>query len=104
MFTATSITLVPEAWPGPLGVSILGRASRALRGADFAGARAALAEHARLYPAGILAEERESLEVELALRSGAMSARAALEAFRRRHPRSGHLPSLERLAAERAAP
>jgi len=26
MFTATCITLVPEAWPGPLGVSILGRA------------------------------------------------------------------------------
>jgi tRNA (guanine37-N1)-methyltransferase len=26
MFTATAITLVPEAWPGPLGVSILGRA------------------------------------------------------------------------------
>lgn len=26
MFKATAITLVPEAWPGPLGVSILGRA------------------------------------------------------------------------------
>jgi tRNA (guanine37-N1)-methyltransferase len=25
MFTATCITLVPEAYPGPLGVSILGR-------------------------------------------------------------------------------
>ncbi len=26
MFTATCLTLTPEAWPGPLGVSILGRA------------------------------------------------------------------------------
>ncbi len=28
MFTATCITLAPEAWPGPLGVSILDRARR----------------------------------------------------------------------------
>ena len=26
MFKATAITLIPEAWPGPLGASILGRA------------------------------------------------------------------------------
>jgi hypothetical protein len=85
-------------------VALLGRASGALRGGDLAAARAALAEHARAYPSGALAEERESLEVELALRSGAASARAALEAFRRHHPGSAHLPRLDRLAAGRGGP
>lgn len=85
-------------------VSILGRASHALRSGDPIAARDALEEHAQAYPTGVLTEERESLEVELALRSGAASADAALEAFRRRHPRSGHLPRLERLASQRPGP
>lgn len=83
-------------------VAMLARASRALRGGDLSVARTALEAHARTYPTGVLVEERASLEVELAIRSDPSLGRAALESFRRRHPGSGHLPRLDRLA-ERAS-
>ncbi len=57
-----------------------------------------LALHRRLYPDGLLAEEREALSIELWIHEGHMErARRALERIRRRHPDSAHVARLERL-------
>lgn len=63
-------------------------------------ARARLALHRRLYPDGVLAEEREALSVEALLREGDVeAARRALERIRARDPGSAHVARLDRLLA-----
>lgn len=66
--------------------------------ADSARALDLLQEHARLYPAGALAQEREALAIELLLRTGEL-ARASSRAgrFAAQHPGSAHLPRLRAL-------
>jgi hypothetical protein len=56
------------------------------------------AEHARLFPRGELAQEREVLTIEALVRTGQKDrARARLEAFRRTYPSSPHARRLESL-------
>jgi hypothetical protein len=55
-----------------------------------------VAEHARRFPEGRLGEEREALRVRALAAAGlGAQAKAAGAAFRRRFPRSVHLPALE---------
>jgi hypothetical protein len=56
---------------------------------EFANALVLVGEHARRFPAGLLAEEREALRVRCLLGSGRTSeARRAAAAFASRFPRS----------------
>jgi len=59
-----------------------------------------IAEHARRFPNGRLAEEREALRVRSLADSGRMAdARRAVAAFGARFPRSVLLPRLQEAAA-----
>lgn len=82
--------------------SMIERARMASARLDPAGALAALEEHARSFPRGRLAEEREVLAVG-ALADLGRPAEAEVRAarFRRRHPSSVSLPAVE-AAVERA--
>jgi outer membrane protein assembly factor BamD (BamD/ComL family) len=71
------------------GRSALGRG-------DWASALAALDKHAREFPHGRLAEERDVLRVQaLALGGRTDEARTRAEAFRARYPKSVFLPLLD---------
>ena len=73
----------------------LQRAQAAFEGRDFRGALAALAAHARLFPDGWLAEEREALRARSLAGAGwTDEARRAADAFGERFPRSVLLPRL----------
>ncbi|MBX7196227.1 MAG: hypothetical protein K1X94_29495 [Sandaracinaceae bacterium] len=95
----TSTPVEPAAQTGETEVAMLARATSALRRGDLSSAREALRAHATAYPRGVLAEERASLEVELALRTDPAAGERALAGFRRAYPSSGHLARLDRLAA-----
>ena len=70
-----------------------GRASEAL---------AALDEHARVYPGGVLAEEREAERIAaVCARGDGTKARELTGAFAAAHPRSALLPRVRRTCAER---
>jgi outer membrane protein assembly factor BamD (BamD/ComL family) len=63
---------------------------------DFPDALVLLAEHARRFPEGRLAEEREALRIRSLEGAGRSDeARHALSAFGRRFPRSALLPRLQ---------
>jgi hypothetical protein len=80
-------------------LSLLQRAQAAYAGQDFPDALVLVAEHARRFPRGRLAEEREALRVRsLAGASRGQEARRALAAFARRFPRSVLLPRLQEAA------
>ena len=73
-------------------VECLQRAQVAFAGRDFLGALAASAEHARRFPTGWLAEERDALRVRSLAGTGrADEARRAAVAFGERFPRSALL-------------
>lgn len=77
-------------------LALLQRAQVAYTGGDFQGARALVAEHARQFPNGRLAEDREALRVRSLAGSGhADEARRAIAAFADRFPRSVLLPRLQ---------
>jgi hypothetical protein len=77
-------------------LELLQRAQAAYTRRDFASALALLAEHARRFPRGHLAEEREALRVRSLLAAGRPEeARRAAVQFGRRFPRSVLLPSLQ---------
>jgi TolA-binding protein len=60
-----------------------------------------LALHARLYPRGVMSEERDALRVEILARRGDRErAREALERLRARYPGSAHIARLERIVAD----
>ncbi len=62
----------------------------------FANALVLVSEHARRFPAGLLAEEREALRVRCLLGSGQTGeAQRAAHAFARRFPRSVLLPRIQ---------
>jgi TolA-binding protein len=76
-------------------------ARAAVAASDFVTAREALLEHARRFPAGQLAEEREALRVKTLLGLGrAQDARRAARAFEARFPDSVLGPAVTRLTRE----
>lgn len=91
-----SVAIAPA--PNEAEAEILFRVRRALSRADFESAQQGLIRHRELYPSGRLLEERESLDIELAIRKGQTDrARAMLERFGRDRPRSVHRERLDRL-------
>jgi len=65
---------------------------------DFAGALAAVGEHAHRYPSGSLVEEREALRVRsLAGLGQSAEAQRAASAFHARFPRSVLLSTFDRI-------
>ena len=86
-------------------VELLQHAHLAYARGDFLGALALVAEHARRFPHGPLAEECEALRVESLLAIGhAEEARRAGVSFARRFPRSVLLPRIEEMSPEGSAP
>ena len=86
-------------------VEILQHAHLAYARRDFRGALALVAEHARRFPNGPLAEECEALRVESLLAAGhTVEARRAGAAFAARFPRSVLLPGIEEKSHEQSAP
>jgi hypothetical protein len=78
-------------------LDLLQRAQAAYVGRDFAGALVLLTEHARRFPSGRLAEEREAIRVQSLTRAGRPDeARRAADAFATRFPRSVLLPRLKK--------
>jgi hypothetical protein len=76
-------------------LKLLNRAQAAYANRDFRGALTLVAEHARRFPNGRLAEEREALRVRSLAASGhPAEARRATAAFAERFPRSVLLPRL----------
>jgi len=89
---AQAVALAPAAVAevAPSEYALLARARRLLS-RDPAGARRALDEHARLYPTGLLAEERDALRVEWLVVSGRRAeAESARAGFERAYPQSAH--------------
>jgi hypothetical protein len=75
---------------------LLQRAQATYAGGNFAGALVVLTGHARRFPKGRLAEERDALRVRALVGSGRTpEARRAAAAFAHRFPRSVLLPRLE---------
>jgi hypothetical protein len=83
--------------------SWLEQARMAIARASWSDALAALDGHAREFPAGRMAEEREALAVHVLAEQGRIDeARARARSFRERHPSSVFLPVVARvLPAER---
>ena len=78
---------------------LLHRAHVAYASRDFSSALVLVAEHARRFPNGRLAEEREALRVRSLAGSGRTAdARRAVAAFATRFPRSVLLPRLQETA------
>jgi hypothetical protein len=83
--------------PPPNEGSLLLRARQALD-VDPGATLALTQEHARRFPAGTLAPEREVLAIEALARLGRTSeARARLDSFRSQYPQSPHLSKLDAL-------
>lgn len=77
----------PQSYEAELG--LMRNAHTAYAAHEFANALVLVGEHARRFPAGLLAEEREALRVRCLLGSGRTSeARRAAAAFASRFPRS----------------
>lgn len=75
---------------------ILQQARAQLAARDGRSALSTIEEHAREFPDGTLAEEREALAIRaLLLTSRREDARARAGLFRRRHPQSIYLPAVE---------
>jgi hypothetical protein len=79
-------------------VEIVEKARGALAASQWKNALAGAIEHAKQYPDGVLAEEREAIAVEALTRLGrADAARDRLGSFLRRYPRSSYRRHLEGL-------
>ncbi|HEX6837102.1 MAG TPA: outer membrane protein assembly factor BamD, partial [Polyangia bacterium] len=77
--------------------ALLADARSAMQSSDAARALAILDDHARRFPRGQLAEERDALRVGALWLSGDhAAARRHADEFARRHPGSLFLPSVER--------
>ncbi|HEX6836980.1 MAG TPA: outer membrane protein assembly factor BamD [Polyangia bacterium] len=84
--------------------SLLTDARSALQSGDTARALTILTAHARRFPRGQLAEERDALEIVALARAGDQPrARARAEEFVRRHPHSLFLPSVRQAAPKPGA-
>jgi hypothetical protein len=77
---------------------VLQPARKAVAQRDFNAALATLAEHQRLYPAGILSEEREGLRIKALIGLGRITeAKRASDTFRKRFPRSALLGRIDEM-------
>lgn len=77
-------------------VALVRSAQQALRAGAAARALELAADHARRFPSGLLAQEREVVAIESLARLGRTAeARARADAFRRRWPRSAHVRRLD---------
>jgi hypothetical protein len=77
---------------------VLQPARKAVAQRDFTSALATVAEHQRLYPAGILSEEREGLRIKALIGLGRISeAKRASDLFRKRFPRSALLSRIDEM-------
>lgn len=86
-------------------VALLQHAHLAYARGDFRSALALVAEHARRFPEGPLAEECEALRVESLLAAGHdLEAKRAGASFAARFPRSVLLPGIEHKSREESAP
>ena len=98
----------PEAQPEPLPTdepNLLDAALRAMRGGQSTRALEITAEHRRLHPNGVLAQEREVIAIEALIRLGRdADAHAAADRFRDAYPTSGHLLRVDSLWCARWSP
>jgi hypothetical protein len=86
--------------PGPDELRLLRQARAAVARQDFAAALPPIAEHARRFKDGRLAEEREALRVRALSGLGRTeAARHAADAFEARFPRSVLLPAVSHMPA-----
>jgi len=77
-------------------LAVLQPARSAIVRGDFAAALQAVSEHSRLFPAGLLGEERDALRVRaLSGLHRSEEANRAVAAFRRRYPRSVFLKPID---------
>ena len=91
-----------QAEPGPDELRLLRQARAAVARQDFAGALSPIAEHARRFKYGRLAEEREALRVRALSGLGRTDdARRAADAFETHFPRSVLLPAVSKMPASR---
>lgn len=81
---------VAAAAAGSDEVELIGRARRAFARGDLEALDAALDDHARRFPAGVLAEERLAYAVQLACRRGDRDRDDLRTSFTRRFPGSHH--------------
>jgi hypothetical protein len=89
-----------QAEPGPDELRLLRQARVAVARQDFAAALPPIAEHARRFKNGRLAEEREALRVRALSGLGRTDdARHAADAFEARFPRSVLLPAVSKMPA-----
>ncbi len=95
--TATSAAPLPTESES----AMLARAYEELRRGSPQRAVALAGEHARAYPHGAFAQEREMIAIEALVKLGDRAgARARAEAFRKTYPRSSHLPRLATISPE----
>jgi hypothetical protein len=101
-----SVTSATKSEVYAVELRILQPAQQAVALHDFASALATIAEHQRLYPSGILAEEREGLRVKALVGLGRVDeAQRAGAAFRKHFPRSALLGRIaEMLGAAQRPP
>ena len=89
-----------KALPKPAGQAefeLIGQARARMESAPAEALRL-VAEHARLFPSGVLVQERELIAIESLERSGRTAeAQARAQRFAMRFPGSAHLPRLKRL-------
>ncbi len=82
--------------------ALLDRARADIASGSLSAADSLLVRHAREFPAGQLAEEREALVIRLLVREGRIGeARARAARFRQAHPRSIQLPGIADALGER---
>ena len=95
--SATPVASAPPALTKPSELTLLREAQKAVR-AEPSKALALANQHARLYPSGLLAQERETVAIS-ALESLGRSAeaRARAERFRAAYPGSAYWPRIQHL-------
>jgi hypothetical protein len=82
--------------------ALLDRARADIASGSFSNANSLLVRHAREFPGGQLAEEREALVIRLLVREGRIGeARVRAARFRQAHPRSIQLPGIADALGER---
>ncbi len=82
--------------------ALLDRARADIASGSYSAADSLLVRHAREFPAGQLAEEREALVIRLLVREGRIGeARVRATRFRQAHPRSIQLPGIADALGER---
>jgi outer membrane protein assembly factor BamD (BamD/ComL family) len=78
--------------------ALLEQARAELRSGDASAALTRVADHERMFPAGVLSEERDALEIEALVQLDRMAdAQARWARFARSYPQSNYRPRLQHL-------